>query len=483
MNIKGALWHSLRSTYSSYTDTICIGNKKSRRTQLKNGLRQGSALSPLLFILYINPLINKLIQSNTGLELPLFPPHNKVPCFMFVDDLILKPLTLEELKIQIDIVTKHGNDTGCIINLDEKKGITVSSSSRSGNITKLCTEHPLPLQHTPTYTYLGASHKPTAPTNFEHINLRLQKSHKKMNFMKSRGLAYGNIKPKCSTRIIQAILIPSVTYAMEAFQLSTAEYARLDHFLSTTLAITHGSPMHTTNSNKYGPKHQPSSLDIWNIWESDLHPPSITVQKAKFKLYHNTITSPHNTILKHMLNVMPQNSFINELYILQKEWGEPNLMKTIHTKPTKSLFKKILNNARDQAHINLLYKHLPSQWKFSLVTKNTLPAHTSDPANKKLMGHRAHHLFFPSFSNCLLCDIDTPDTTLHRLMTCQNILRKTSRERFWETLSNTCPRGSDYLNSLPTVQQLYIILELIEVNDERVQKTITEASHHILSII
>jgi DNA-binding response OmpR family regulator len=64
---------------------------------------------------------------------------------MFVDDLILKPFTLEELKIQIDIVTKHGNDTGCIINLDEKIGITVSSSSRSGNITKLCTEHPLPL--------------------------------------------------------------------------------------------------------------------------------------------------------------------------------------------------------------------------------------------------------------------------------------------------------------------------------------------------
>jgi hypothetical protein len=115
MNIKGALWHSLRSTYSSYTDTICIGSKKSRRTQLRNGLRKGSALSPLLFILYINPLINKLIQSNTGLKLPQFPPHNKVPCFMFVDDLILKPLTQEELKIQIDIVTKHGKDTGCII--------------------------------------------------------------------------------------------------------------------------------------------------------------------------------------------------------------------------------------------------------------------------------------------------------------------------------------------------------------------------------
>jgi hypothetical protein len=171
MNIKGALWHSLRNTFSSYTDTIYIGNKKSRRNQLRNGLRQGSVLSPLLFILYINPLINKLIQSNTGLELPLFPPPNKVPCFMFVDDLILKPLTLEELKIQIDIVTKHGNDTGCIINLDEKKGITVSSLSRSGNITKLWTEYPLPLQHTPTYTYLGSSHKPTALTNFEHINL------------------------------------------------------------------------------------------------------------------------------------------------------------------------------------------------------------------------------------------------------------------------------------------------------------------------
>jgi hypothetical protein len=79
---------------------------------------------------------------------------------------------------------------------------------------------------------------------------------------------------------------------------------------------------------------------------------------------------------------------------------------------------------------------------------------------------RQHVALFllPNFGyKTLLCDIDTPDTTLHRLMTCQNILRKTSRVRFWETLSNTCPRGSDYLNSLPTVQQLYIILELIEL--------------------
>jgi hypothetical protein len=48
---------------------------------------------------------------------------------MFVDDLILKPLTLGELTKHIDTVTKHGNETGCIINLDIKKGFTVSSSS------------------------------------------------------------------------------------------------------------------------------------------------------------------------------------------------------------------------------------------------------------------------------------------------------------------------------------------------------------------
>jgi hypothetical protein len=272
---------------------------------------------------------------------------------------------------------------------------------------------------------------------------------------------------------------------MEAFMLSVSEYARLDHFLSTTLAITHGSPLHPPNPNniRHGPKHQPSSLDIWNIWEAGLFPPSIIVQKAKFKLYYNTITSPHKTILKHMLKVLPHNSFITELEILQKEWGSPDLLSFIHTKPSKASFKRTLNMAKDQAHSNLLYRHLPSQWKFAPITKCILPEHIRNPNNMTMMRYRAHHLFFPSTSNCLVCNLNTPDTTLHKLMKCPNILRAKSRDSFWSALSEAHPAGYIFIQTLPLLQLFYIILGLIEVNDDKVQEVIAKSGEHILSII
>jgi hypothetical protein len=97
--------------------------------------------------------------------------------------------------------------------------------------------------------------------------------------------------------------------------------------------------------------------------------------------------------------------------------------------------------------------------------------------------NRAYHIFFPSTSNCLVCNLSTPDTTLHKLMKCPNILRKKSRERFWSTVSEANPAGSIFIQALPLLQQSYIMLGLIEVNDEDVHVVIATAGEYILSII
>jgi hypothetical protein len=63
------------------------------------------------------------------------------------------------------------------------------------------------------------------------------------------------------------------------------------------------------------------------------------------------------------------------------------------------------------------------------------------------------------------------------------ILREKSRDRFWSALSEANPAGSIFMQGLPLLQQFYIILGLIEVNDDEVQEVTATAGEYILSII
>jgi hypothetical protein len=184
-----------------------------------------------------------------------------------------------------------------------------------------------------------------------------------------------------------------------------------------------------------------------------------------------------------MLSVLPQNSFLKELYTLQAIWDSPSLIEFIQMKPTKGVFKKVLNKARDRAHNTLLYRHLPSHWKFAALTKQIIPSRMYNPHDQRLQMYRAKHLFLPINSICPLCDLNTPNTTLHKLMSCPNILRAASRREFWDLIYITNPSGYSFLHSLPQLQQFYILLGLMEVNNENVQTSINEAAEHILSII
>jgi hypothetical protein len=449
---------------------------------MMNGLRQGSALSPLLFIIYIDPLIQKLTNSDTGLDMTNFSPHNKIPCFMFVDDLILKASSLNDIDRQIEIVKNHGNVTGCIINLDISKGITISATTNSKSVATYCENHKLSIRKTLTYTYLGAGQKPTSKSNSEHVNQRLSKTHKKLSFMKARGLQHGLINEVNSKTIIQTILVPSLTHAMEAYNLSSDENTSLNHFISKTLVTTHNAPMFYRHIHGKTEKAKPSALDIWNIYEAELYPPSILIERAKFKLFFNTITSPHRTILKHILNELPKNSYVNELTQIQNKWDMPTLFDIMQNKPKLSTFKRLLDKGRDEATEKMVYEILPAHWKLNETTKDLLPS-LYPYTNPKALYYRAHHLFMSHELTCSLWSMNTPPTTLHVLLECTNPLRLTQRSFFWEEIKVSHIDSANYLGALPPYQQLLLILNLIESDNEDLHTAILSHVKFLFDII
>jgi fermentation-respiration switch protein FrsA (DUF1100 family) len=63
--IRGKLWRAIFSTYQQCTSQITIGAFLSKVFSLPNGIKQGSVLSTLLYILLVEDLLQDLDQKQT----------------------------------------------------------------------------------------------------------------------------------------------------------------------------------------------------------------------------------------------------------------------------------------------------------------------------------------------------------------------------------------------------------------------------------
>ena len=67
--IHGKAWRVIKSFYSNPLAQVRVGNGLSRVIKLERGVRQGSVLSPLLFLLVIDSLLVMLANAEAGVSI------------------------------------------------------------------------------------------------------------------------------------------------------------------------------------------------------------------------------------------------------------------------------------------------------------------------------------------------------------------------------------------------------------------------------
>ena len=67
--IDGKSWRLIQSYYERVTARVKVNNCLSREFIIERGVRQGSVLSPSLFLLLIDSLLHRLIEANVGVSL------------------------------------------------------------------------------------------------------------------------------------------------------------------------------------------------------------------------------------------------------------------------------------------------------------------------------------------------------------------------------------------------------------------------------
>ena len=217
------------------------------------GTVQGDPLSPLLFILALDPLLRWLNEGDRAYHFSTS--DEKLADLAYADDLAVIVRRFRDLVIQAAKVTEYCEWAGFRVNVDitrmNKTAWTgpISKNPSEQHVTIMGTEIPM-LKPSETYIYLGM-----------HVSLMLQ-WHKNSKSITTRVLAkLAAIRtmrqdPALILRTMETVVRPMIRYIMPMATLSWADVTRLNSAIWTTAKYIVGLSRHTSNMHIMRPRKE-----------------------------------------------------------------------------------------------------------------------------------------------------------------------------------------------------------------------------------
>ena len=128
--VDGRVWRLLRSWYRSPRCRVKINGSLSSAITLERGVLQGSVLSPILFLLIMDPLLHRLQCQGLGPSIG----ETYAGAFIHADDIRTVSSSLATLQQQIDTVHTFAVQNGLTLNPNKCEVLMVSSTKPSGEI-------------------------------------------------------------------------------------------------------------------------------------------------------------------------------------------------------------------------------------------------------------------------------------------------------------------------------------------------------------
>ena len=196
----------IKAMYSGTSSCVRVNGKLTDWFGVNIGVRQGCVMSPALFNIYVNDLVDDLEDSNVGV--PIL--QEQVTCLLYADDLSLLAESEPELQVLIKVVERWCVTWKMALNVDKTAVIHFRPKRKKRSIFEFRFQGDV-VQIVDKYKYLGVWFT-------EHVDWKTtdksmaEAASKAVCTLIARSRACGGLRYETFSRLFESCVLPTMCY-------------------------------------------------------------------------------------------------------------------------------------------------------------------------------------------------------------------------------------------------------------------------------
>ena len=227
--ISKETWILTKMLYQDLHSKVKWEGKISSPFYEQQGVRQGGILSPELYKVFINPLLDFYKNNYLGFRIGSIQ-VNSPTC---ADDIVLLGRSQLELQTMLLGQEQYANDERCIIS--EAKSKVMIFNQKKQHIDENCTLHDRQIAHTESYTHIGIDRK---LRGHDMIEKRIKLARRTTYALMGTGMhGYNGINPSVIIRMWNMYVRPRMLFGLDCVLLSKKDYSKLSSYHKSFLKM------------------------------------------------------------------------------------------------------------------------------------------------------------------------------------------------------------------------------------------------------
>jgi hypothetical protein len=223
--IKGRMWKMCTRMYERVSARVKAGQDISEAWILTDGLKQGSVLSPIFFLIFVNDLVDAMKETNGGLVVNGI----ALPGLLFVDDVTAVAINQVNLSALLQSCNTFAKRWGLVFNFSKSKALAWDDLDLNGWEGSVGSEV---LEVVKAQRYLGVMMASAADEWNTYTKSLVSRTASKKLLLSWNGLLHHGLSPRVGLFVYTTYLRPVLEFGAQVIFLTKEklEYLEIAHF-------------------------------------------------------------------------------------------------------------------------------------------------------------------------------------------------------------------------------------------------------------